>query len=80
MLYHSAPLSGNLVQERSGNVIHAASRLAVIPKGFHQPMTDYRSDARIEVTLLREMEEELFGREEIWAQMSESCAATGSVV
>ena len=35
-----------LVQERSGNVINAARRLAVIPKGFHQPMTDYRSDAQ----------------------------------
>lgn len=54
-----------LVQERSGNVINAARRLAVIPKGFHQPMTDYRSDARIAATLLREMEEELFAREEI---------------
>jgi hypothetical protein len=54
-----------LVQERSGNVINAARRLAVIPKGFHEPMTDYRSDARIAATLLREMEEELFGREEI---------------
>jgi hypothetical protein len=54
-----------LVQERSGNVINAAHRLAVIPKGFHEPMTDYRSDARIAATLLREMEEELFGREEI---------------
>lgn len=54
-----------LAQERSGNVINAARRLAVIPKGFHQPMTDYRSDAKIAATLLREMEEELFGREEI---------------
>jgi hypothetical protein len=54
-----------LVQERSGSVINAARRLAVIPKGFHQPMTDYRNDARIAVTLLREMEEELFGREDI---------------
>jgi hypothetical protein len=33
-----------LVQERSGNVINAARRLAVIPKGFHQPMTDYREE------------------------------------
>jgi hypothetical protein len=54
-----------LVQERSGNVINAARRLAVVPKGFHQPMTDYRADAKISATLLREMEEELFGREEI---------------
>jgi hypothetical protein len=53
-----------LVQERSGNVINAAHRLAVIPKGFHQPMTDFRADARLGATLLREMEEELFGRED----------------
>lgn len=53
-----------LVQERSGDVINAAHRLAVIPKGFHQPMTDFRTDARLGATLLREMEEELFGRED----------------
>jgi transcriptional regulator with XRE-family HTH domain len=51
-----------LVQERSDHVVNAARRLAVIPKGFHQPMTDFRADARIGATLLREMEEELFGR------------------
>ncbi|WP_205623103.1 hypothetical protein [Sciscionella marina] len=54
-----------LVQERSGRVLNAARRLAVIPKGFHQPLTDYRSDARLGATLLREMEEELFGRDDI---------------
>lgn len=54
-----------LVQERSGHVVNAARRLAVIPKGFHQPMTDYRTDAQLGATLRREMEEELFGREEI---------------
>ncbi len=54
-----------LVQERSGHVINAARRLAVIPKGFHQPLTDYRADAQIGATLRREMEEELFGREDI---------------
>lgn len=53
-----------LVQERSGQVVNAARRLAVIPKAFHQPMTDFRGDARIGATLLREMEEELFGRED----------------
>jgi hypothetical protein len=53
-----------LIQERSGDVVNAARRLAVIPKGFHQPMTDFRSDARIGATLRREMEEELFGRED----------------
>jgi hypothetical protein len=64
-----------LVQERSGNVINAARRLAVIPKGFHQPMTDYRSDAKIAATLLREMEEELFGRQEIDNTLSQQSAA-----
>lgn len=54
-----------LVQERSGHVVNAARRLAVIPKGFHQPMTDYQADAQIGATLRREMEEELFGREDI---------------
>jgi hypothetical protein len=54
-----------LVQERSGRVLNAAHRLAVIPKGFHEPMTDVRTDAQIGATLRREMEEELFGRDDI---------------
>jgi hypothetical protein len=54
-----------LIQERSADVVNAARRLAVIPKGFHQPMTDFRADARIGATLRRETEEELFGREDI---------------
>ncbi|EWC61256.1 hypothetical protein UO65_3443 [Actinokineospora spheciospongiae] len=54
-----------LIQERSGHVINAARRLAVIPKGFHQPLTDLRGDAQLGATLLRETEEELFGRGDI---------------
>ena len=54
-----------LVQERSETVLNAAGRLAVVPKGFHQPMNDLRADAQIGVTLLRELEEELFGRGEV---------------
>ncbi|MER7010336.1 transcriptional regulator [Saccharopolyspora sp. NPDC000359] len=54
-----------LVQQRSGHVLNAASRLAVIPKGFHQPMTDIQADAQLGTTLLRELEEELFGRSEV---------------
>lgn len=54
-----------LVQERSGHVVNAARRLAVIPKGFHEPLTDYRSDSHLGATLRREMEEELFGRDDI---------------
>ncbi len=64
-----------LVQERSGNVVNAARRLAVIPKGFHQPMTDFRADARIGATLRREMEEELFGREDTDNTIIEQYAA-----
>jgi hypothetical protein len=64
-----------LVQERSGSVINAARTLAVIPKGFHQPAADYRSDTAIGVTLLREMEEELFGRTDIDSTLAEQHAA-----
>ena len=54
-----------LVQERSEQVLNAAGRLAVIPKGFHEPLRDVSADARIGATLRREMEEELFGRVEV---------------
>jgi hypothetical protein len=64
-----------LVQERSGSVVNAARQLAVIPKGFHQPLTDFRGDARIAATLRREMEEELFGREDIDNTVNERHAA-----
>jgi hypothetical protein len=54
-----------LVQERSGKVLNASSRLAVIPKAFHGPLVDFEEDARIGATVRREMEEELFGREDV---------------
>lgn len=54
-----------LVQERSGEVLNASRRLAVIPKGFHQPLRDVGADARIGATLWRELDEELFGRVEV---------------
>src|SRR5215470_203730 len=54
-----------LIQERSGRVLNAARRLAVIPKGFHEPWVDYRTDTQIGATLRREMEEELFGRDDV---------------
>jgi len=54
-----------LVQERSGHVLNAAHRLAVIPKGFHKPLADYRADTHIGTTLRREMEQELFGRADV---------------
>jgi hypothetical protein len=54
-----------LVQERSEHVLNAAGRLAVIPKGFHEPLSDVAADARIGATLRRELEEELFGRSDV---------------
>lgn len=54
-----------IVQERSGLVLNATRKLAVIPKGFHQPLTDIREDTPVGATLQREMEEELFGRDDI---------------
>lgn len=64
-----------LVQERSGRVLNAARRLAVTPKGFHQPMNDYRQESRIALTLMREMEEELFGRDEVDCTISDPRSA-----
>ncbi|GAA0259059.1 hypothetical protein GCM10010492_70060 [Saccharothrix mutabilis subsp. mutabilis] len=63
--FRDAPDFAVLVQERSGHVLNGTGRLAVIPKGFHQPLTDFRADARVGATLLRELEEELFGRSDV---------------
>jgi hypothetical protein len=60
-----------LVQERSGRVLNAARRLAVIPKSFHEPLTDFSDDAQISATLEREMEEELFGRTDVDSTLGE---------
>jgi hypothetical protein len=54
-----------LIQQRSGKVLNAANRLAVIPKGFHEPLVDFSDDAQLSATLEREMEEELFGRADV---------------
>lgn len=54
-----------LIQERSGSVLNANRRLAVIPKAFHGPMADYGEDSHFSATLEREMEEELFGRTDV---------------
>lgn len=64
-----------LVQERSPHVLNAAGRLSVIPKSFHQPLTDPRADVSIAATLHREMEEELFGRTEVDSTATGSRAA-----
>ena len=51
-----------LVQERSRRVVNVAGRLAVIPKGFHQPTVDPLAETRVVATVERELEEELLGR------------------
>lgn len=54
-----------LVQERGERVINASHRLAVVPKCFHEPSGDPVEDVDIRQSLVRELEEELFGREEL---------------
>ncbi len=61
-----------LIQERSDRVLNAAGTLAVIPKAFHQPITDPYSEVRLSTTLEREMEEELFGRPDLEQLTSDS--------
>ena len=63
--FRDAPDYALLVQERSASVVNGTGTLSVIPKGFHQPMTDVSADAAIGATLYRELEEELFGRPDI---------------
>jgi hypothetical protein len=58
-----------LIQERSGRTLNEAGRLAVIPKAFHEPLVDFSEDAHIRATIEREMEEELFGREDVDSTM-----------
>lgn len=54
-----------LVQARSPRVLNATGRLAAIPKCFHQPINDYTGEVSIAASLLRELEEELFGRDDV---------------
>ena len=54
-----------LVQERSPQVVNATGRLAAIPKCFHQPINDASRELGLGHTLMRELEEELFGRDEL---------------
>ena len=54
-----------LIQERSPQVVNATGRLAAIPKCFHQPINDATRDLGLGRTMMRELEEELFGRDEL---------------
>ena len=60
-----------LTQERGRRVVNGVGRLSVIPRGFHQPLTDFRADASIGSTLRRELEEELFRRVDVDNTLSE---------
>lgn len=60
-----------IVQERSSRVLNAVGRLSVVPKAFHQPLTDTR-DCALSSTINRELEEELLGREELDQMSPES--------
>ena len=62
-------------RERSGRVLNAARRLAVIPEAFHGPLIDYAEDAHL--TVEREMEEALFGREGVDSLPGDSRRAVG---
>jgi hypothetical protein len=54
-----------LIQERSGRVLNAAGKLAVIPKAFHQPIGEPAEEALLSATVVREFEEELLGRQDL---------------
>lgn len=54
-----------LIQERGPRVVNATGRLAGIPKCFHQPINDANREVGLGRTLIRELEEELFGRDEL---------------
>jgi hypothetical protein len=64
-----------LTQKRSRQVLNGVGRLSVIPRGFHQPLTDFRADAAIGSTLRRELEEELFCRVDVDNTISEGRVA-----
>ena len=46
-------------------MLNAVGKLAVIPKAFHQPTVEPAAEAHLSTSLLRELEEELLGREEL---------------
>jgi hypothetical protein len=54
-----------LIQERSARVVNVAGKLAVIPKAFHQPISEPVDEAHLVTTLERELEEELLGRRDL---------------
>lgn len=54
-----------VVQQRSSKVLNVAGRLSVMPKAFHQHLVSPDDEVSVGTTLRRELEEELFGREDV---------------
>lgn len=54
-----------VVQQRSSRVLNVADRLSVMPKAFHQHLVSPVDEVSVGTTLRRELEEELFGREDV---------------
>jgi len=65
-----------VVQERSRGVLNVMGKLAVIPKAFHGPMVDAGAEVALSASLERELEEELFGRQDL-EQLSEDSHRRG---
>lgn len=53
-----------VVQRRSRRVLNGASALSVLPKSFHQHTVSASDEVHLGTTVYRELEEELFGRQE----------------
>jgi hypothetical protein len=53
------------IQRRSRQVVNVAGRMAVVPKAFHQSISNTTTEAHVGATIWRELEEELLGRQEL---------------
>lgn len=54
-----------LVQVRGSQVMDISGRLSTIPKGWHEPVSEIAAQADLRATLMRELEEELLGAQEL---------------
>ena len=51
--------------ERSGRVVNGGGQIATIPQAFHQPTAEDAGEVKLSMTLTRELEEELLGRDDL---------------
>jgi len=61
-----------LLQVRGAQVMDLSGRLSTIPKGWHEPVSEIAAQSDLRATLLRELEEELLGAEELELITAES--------